>query len=309
MIPKNYCLALALLACIALEPAVSAQTTYLTPDGKTFYWEKESKKWIAGTPPEATPPSAGTNGARRGRITPPGLPVRITPAVTVPFAEDFESGQINTNLWDLRVGGAAAIKVEQDRVAHGKNALWVHYPAGTSRAWAFIAIHLPEALHDHLFGRAYMYVSGLPNSHNPLLMAGTPGFPIANFLEVGSQGGRFKPSFQQNGAGVLRGETTPPPQGEVPLRHWFCLEWEMNNQPDRIVLTVDGKQVADQPLTHFANHELKTDLVEEFSEFDIGFRTWAQPTLVPNDIDVYYDDIVISDKPIGQLTPVADAKP
>jgi len=45
--------------------------------------------------------------------------------------------------------------------------------------------------------------------------------------------------------------------------------------------------------------------VRGFLEFDFGFRSWAQAAALTGDIDVYYDDVAIGDKPIGQLTPVA----
>jgi len=42
--------------------------------------------------------------------------------------------------------------------------------------------------------------------------------------------------------------------------------------------------------------------VKGFSEFDIGFRVWGPATAVTSDIDIYYDDIAISDTRIGPLT-------
>jgi hypothetical protein len=238
-------------------------------------------------------------------------PVRTpanTTVVTLPFTEDFESGAINTNIWDLRKSGAATATVVQDKVAHGKNALKVHYPAGTTRAWAFLAAKLPEDVHDHLYGRAYVYAANLPvQNHSVFLSAGLVGWPRSNFLEIGDDTGQFKPSFQLNGpvpvAGVARGETTKK-QGAIPQDRWFCLEWEFTDKPaDRIIIWVDGQQVADQTLTF---HDLNSGLVNGFNEFDFGFRSWAQANLVPKDVDVYYDDVAISDKPIGQLTAVAE---
>jgi hypothetical protein len=240
--------------------------------------------------------------------TPAPAPVPAnTTIVTLPFTEDFESGAINTNTWDLRVHGTATVSVVQDRVAHGKNALLAHYPAGAQGAYAFIAARLPESLHDHLFGRAYVYIATMPGTHSVLLNAGTPGYPISNFLEVGIRRREFQPSYQQNGAGVPRTETTDLVPGTIPVGRWFCLEWEFNDQPDRIVLKIDGQPFADQSLVL---NSVNGGLVKGFSEFDIGFRSWGRASA--SDIDIYYDDIAVSDKPIGQLTPMtpaADAKP
>jgi hypothetical protein len=224
-----------------------------------------------------------------------------TAIVTLPFTEDFESGAINTNTWDLRMHGTATISVVQNRVAHGKNALLAHYPAGAQGAYAFIAARLPDSLHDHLYGRAYVYIATMPGTHSVLLNAGNPGYPISNFLEVGIRRRVFQPSYQQNAAGVPRTETTDMVPGTIPVGRWFCLEWEFNDKPDRIILKVDGQPFADQSLNL---KSVTSELVKGFSEFDIGFRSWGRAGA--NDIDIYYDDIAISDKPIGQLTPVAE---
>jgi hypothetical protein len=273
MNPKLYFLPITAVACIALSNAAFAQT-----------------------PPAANAPAP----ARAGRgPTLPGPKPGDTTIVSLPFTEDFESGAINTNIWDLRVHGDATVKVTQDNVAHGKNALVAHYPTSARAAYAFIAVRLPEALHDHLYGRAYVYVKALPAGHMVLMNAGTRGFPISNFLEIGQSRGMFQPSFQLNGPGPVRGEKTAR-EGQIPFGRWFCLEWEFNDKPDRIVEWVDGKQVVDQSFTYNA---VNSELVKGFSEYDIGFRAWGNVTT--SDIDVYYDDIAISDKPIGQLTPVA----
>jgi hypothetical protein len=271
---KTLFLPFAAVACLALATVATAQT------------------------------SSPTNVPARAPRAPtlPGPPPGDTTIVTLPFTEDFESGKIDTNIWDFRVHGDATVKVAQDNVAHGKNALLVHYPTGARGAYAFIAARLPEAVHDHLYGRAYVYIKWIPAGHMVLMNAGTRGFPISNFLEIGQSRGQFQPSFQLNGPGPDRGETTAR-QGDIPMGRWFCLEWEFNDKPDRIVEWVDGQQVVDKS---FAYKGVNSGLVKGFSEFDIGFRAWGNASALTNDIDIYYDDIAISDKPIGQLTPVAE---
>jgi hypothetical protein len=230
----------------------------------------------------------------------PGPPPGDTTIVKLPFTEDFESGKINTNIWDFRVQGQTTIAVTQDNVAHGKNALQVHYPVSAQRGYAFIAVRLPEAVHDHVYGRAYVFIKSLPPGHMVLLTSGTRGFPISNFLEIGQSRGQFQPSFQLNGPGPDRGETTAR-QGDIPFGRWFCLEWEFTDKPDRIVEWVDGVQVVDKTFTYKG---VNTELVKGFAELDLGFRPWGGA--ITSDIDVYYDDIAVSDKPIGQLAAVAE---
>src|SRR5450432_889944 len=172
MITKRYFLPFTVVASLVLTTAAFAQT-----------------------PASTNAPAPAARGGARGP-TLPGIPPGDTTIVTLPFTEDFESGAINTNIWDLRVHGEATIKVAQDNVAHGKNALQVHYPTTARGAYAFIAVRLPEAVHDHFYGRAYVYVKALPPGHMVLMNAGTRGFPISNFLEIGQSRGMFQPSFQ-----------------------------------------------------------------------------------------------------------------
>jgi hypothetical protein len=275
MNPKKCFLPLTAFACLVLATSAFAQT------------------------PDATnAPAPARGGGARGP-TLPGPPPGDTTIVKLPFSEDFESGKINTNLWDFRVKGEATITVAQDNVAHGKSALHVHYPTGARGAYAFIAARLPETVHDHVYGRAYVFIKALPPGHMVLLTSGTRGFPISNFLEIGQSRGQFQPSFQLNGPGPDRGETTAR-EGQIPMGRWFCLEWEFNDKPDRIVEWVDGVQSVDKS---FAYKGVNSELVKGFSEVDIGFRPWGGA--ITSDIDIYWDDIAISDKPIGQLTPVA----
>jgi hypothetical protein len=85
----------------------------------------------------------------------------------------------------------------------------------------------------------------------------------------------------------------------VPLGKWFCLEWRFTDKPDQIVMWIDGTQVVDKSFTMRA---VSSELVRGFLEFDFGFRSWAQAAAITDDIDVYYDDIAIGDKPIGPIS-------
>ena len=274
-------------------------------------------------PPTTSPTSAPARGGRRGRgPAAPPPPATLLPLETwarpadgpALFTEDFESGTINDKVWTVNATGTATVKVEQDMVAHGKNALMITYPAGTTRSLAFIGAKVPEALHDHLYGRAYMYISGVPDPHSVFVLAGSAGYPqSANWLEIGGYQGNFQPSLQIQAAtpDKPRGEV-PLFQGTLPIGRWFCLEWELIDKPDRIVAWVDGKLDVNAPLSYprITNPDVSKDsgLVGGFSEFHLGYRTFAQGTAIPKDINIYYDDIAIGDKPIGQLTPVP-AKP
>jgi hypothetical protein len=263
----------------------------------------------AAAPAPAAATGAAPVRARRGggpaAPDAPPAPWDRPPDAKPMFTEDFESGAINPKVWVTRVSGQPTITIEHDVVAHGKNALHIHYPAGTRNTdWAFIGMSMFPSLHDHLYGRAYMMIKGISATHSVYLLAGSVGFPIADFLEIGTDAGKFQPSFQLNAptADRPRGEQTYH-VGAFPLNRWFCLEWEFTETPARIVLWEDGKLIVNQTIRYKTGET--GGLTRGFNEFDVGFRTWANPQ--PTDVDIYYDDIAISDKPIGQLTPVPDS--
>jgi hypothetical protein len=243
------------------------------------------------------------------------------------FSEDFESGALDKQVWDVRTASNAVVTVQQTQVAHGKSALQIHYPKGGARSYGFIvATHLPESVRAHCFGRASVYISPqMPAGHDVLLNAGTAGYPLSNFLEVGVSGGKnVMISYQQNAENVSRGETIA--RGiAYPVGRWFCLEWEFTDHPDHIVVWIDG-----EPAGELANFTYKsratpapkggaaktdpaakaepadtspavpgTDLVKGFTDFAFGFRAWGAGA--KEDFDIYYDDIAIDTKRIGPV--------
>jgi hypothetical protein len=225
----------------------------------------------------------------------------------------------------VRTSGQVEVTIQHDQAAHGHAALRIHTPKGGSRDYGFIvATHLPDALRAHCFGRAYVFISpGMPAGHDVLLNAGSPGYPTSNFLEVGASGGRnVMTSYQQNGAGVPRGETLA--RGiAYPVGRWFCLEWEFTDHPDHTVIWIDGAKAAELAGFTFKPRAARaprpgdsaapasdatppaaapaavpgTDLVRGFDDFAFGFRAWGAGA--KNDFDIYYDDIALDTKRIG----------
>ena len=244
----------------------------------------------------------------------------IVPALSLSFAyakiqpvlqETFESGKIDPAIWDQRVAGTATAAVEAVEGAHGKYALHIHYPDMAARSYAFlVATHLPETVRTHFFGRAYMKITpGLGTTHNPLIFAGEPGWPISKFEEIGTSRGNFMPSYQENksAAGQGRGEVTYRSDTPPPLDKWFLLEWECNDDPSTITIWIDGERMTDKmngdtvDMVKFAWPKGSTTvsgLVGGFQEFGFGARVWGAP---PKGFDVYYDDIAIGPQRIGPV--------
>jgi len=226
------------------------------------------------------------------------------------FVEKFESGALDPAVWDQRVTGTATVAVEPVEGAHGKYALHVHYPAMAARSYAFVvATHLPDSVKTHFFGRVYMKVSGgTGTTHDPLIFAGEPGWPISKFDEIGLSRGNWMPSYQENKspANQGRGEVTFHADTPPPVDKWFLLEWEYNDAPASITMWVDGVKVTTTMPDGNRLDTVKfiwpkdsttdTGLVGGFKEFGFGARVWGAPQ---QGFDIYYDDVAIGTERVG----------
>ncbi len=236
------------------------------------------------------------------------LPAILAAQGAAVFSEGFESGKIDPAVWEQRVTGTATIAVEPVEGAHGKYALHVHYPDMATRSYAFAVTHLPESVRTHLFGRVYMKVSpGLGPTHDPLIFAGEPGWPLSKFNEIGAYKGTWQPSYQENKspAGQGRGEITFHAEVGPPSGKWFLLEWEFNDSPSSITYWVDGEKVmtlvngekADSvKFTWPKGSTNASGLTGGFQELGLGARVWGAP---PQGFDVYYDDLAIGATRLG----------
>jgi len=213
------------------------------------------------------------------------------------FSEDFESGQLNADVWKQEVTGNNVIKIQSDKAAHGKYALEVQCPEPSNKTWAFITTDkLPEALHQRYFGRAYMFIaSQLPTRHSILVMAGTAGFPKNKYQEVASANGRWQLTYVDLTGAAM--EEDYHAAGSMPYNRWFCLEWEFSDQPNHSSLWVDGQPILD---TGFVSKSTKktTDLVGGFTDYRFGFKLWGA---APAAFDLYFDDIALDTKRIGMI--------
>lgn len=264
------------------------------------------------TPASASTPASVAPTAAPAKPSPPTPRERPAEGPAL-FTEDFESGAIKPEIWTSYAKGAATLRVQSEKVAHGKFALHAHYPAGTvgSGAWNFIGAALPASLRDRLYGRVYIYATGVPlRAHNVFLLAGSKGFPIADFLEIGANQhalGTVMASFQLNDPKPpeRRRSETVRRGGEFPLDRWACIEWEFTETPEtRLVIWVDGKLAVNETITHRPLDNATSNLTGGFVEFVLGYRNWAGANTNAQPIDIYYDDLAIGDKPIGPLAPV-----
>ena len=209
--------------------------------------------------------------------------------------------------------------VQTQQVAHGKYALHLQALGSGSDDWATLfAKNVPAALKAATtFGRASMYFSAGASAslHIQFPFAGSNGTgsgsgpaPLAQlrYLEVGSYNGQWQLSMDLHDV-TPNIEDSAYAGTNIPTGKWVCVEWELEDQPERITLWVGGTQagVFDNMHINYSSNGTKSGgtlyqgknggLIGVFDTFGIGFHDW-HPTKA---FDVYYDDVVLDTKRIG----------
>jgi hypothetical protein len=264
-----------------------------------------------------TPASGGAAGQAGGNDS-SGSGAGGTASCPGLVCEDFESGSIDPAKWDTSSkGGTLAVQTQQ--VAHGKYALHLQGLGTGSDDWATLfAKNAPVALNaGTTFGRASMYFSASVSAslHIQFPFAGSNGTgsgtgpaPVEKlrYLEVGSYNGQWQLSMDIHDVSPNI-EHSAYAGANIPTGKWVCIEWELEDQPERITLWVGGNQVGvfDNMHINYSSNGTKSGgtlyqgknsgLIGVFDTFGIGFHDW-HPTKA---FDVYYDDVVFDAKRIG----------
>jgi hypothetical protein len=232
------------------------------------------------------------------------------------FCEDFEEGQIDPAKWDIKMGAGGMEMVQQGMVAHGKYAWHVH---GTGAAGDFAMIltkNAPAALQGAgpIFGRVNFYATPINGAHVELGFAGTMGYPKLNYMEFAAFSSSWQLGFDlfvpapSIASGFVEEASYPHPGSPMPTMAWSCIEWEFGDDPDLMVLWVDGKQVDQFDVQHIdfttaqrtpgsVLNGKSSGIIGGFSVFGFGFHSWGASKA----FDLYYDDVVIDTKRVSCL--------
>jgi hypothetical protein len=248
------------------------------------------------------------------------------------FCEDFEQGQgqLDPVKWDVKTGAGGTEIVQQQIVAHGKYAWHVH-GTGTRGDFAMIMTkNAPLALKGAgpVFGRAYLYSTTNVSSHIELGFAGTTRDPTVaptmtpleqginfNYMEFAQFAGSWQLGFDlfapapSIATGFVEEASYPPARDRAPAGTWNCIEWEFGDDPDKMILWVDGKQIDQLDVQHLdfttaartpgsVLNGKSSGIIGGFSFFGFGFHSWGASIAV----DRYYDDIVLDTKRVNCLS-------
>lgn len=256
--------------------------------------------------------SAGSGGSNAGTLACAGL-----------VCEDFETGQIDAQKWDLSMGGGGSLVVQTQLVAHGKYAMHLQAPSGPSVNSAKLTLKdVPAALKGATtFGRAYIYVTPAADAsiHIGLAQAGHSSGGAdggasgsrPRYFEVGINSGSWQLAFDLADVTPLVEEVAYPRKA-VPTNRWACVEWQFEDVPDRVTLWVDGTQqgMFDNTDIGYASpgpvpksgeplyNGTSSNIIGGFDTlFALGYTDFHPQKA----FDIYYDDVVLDSKRVGCL--------
>jgi hypothetical protein len=241
------------------------------------------------------------------------------------FCEDFEDGQVDPTKWDLLMGQGGTAMVQQQTVAHGKYAWYVHGTGARGDFASILTKNAPAALQGAgpVFGRAYVYATANYGAHIQLGFAGTTRDPTVapsimptginfNYMEFAEFSNSWQLGFDlftpapSVAMGFVEEASYPPAHDQYPTMTWSCIEWEFDDNPDQMLLWVDGKQIDQFDEQHIGYSSVPTTpgsvlnglssgIIGGFDFFGFGFHNWGDSMVV----DRYYDDIVLDTKRVG----------
>ena len=271
--------------------------------------------------------SGGATGATDTALGGDGGPSNNGPCAGL-FCEDFEQGQLDPAVWDIQTGSGGVETVQQETVAHGKYALHMH---GTGAGGDFALIvtkSAPKALQGSgpIFGRAYLYAAVVSSAHVELGFAGTTRDPAVaasvttkgmnfNYMEFAEYAGSWQLGFDlfapdpAIAKGFVEEAAYPPAKDKVPVMKWSCIEWEFSDDPETMLLWVDGKQIDQFDVQHISFttatrtpgsvlNGKSSGIIGGFTVFGFGIHSYGRS---PAGVDRYYDDIVLDTRRVGCL--------
>ena len=213
------------------------------------------------------------------------------------FCDDFETGTTvgmppPAPAWALSLNGAGTVVLDGTTPAHsgGKS---VHVNSGGGYQTFFVlegAPVFPAAA--ALYLRVYVRLgAAMSSGHNTYYKAGAPGAPSSDHeTRIGVMNSMLMINQPAGDRGFLSNQNyyndgNKPGVVFAPQR-WTCVEALFDPTHSTFDIWVDGKEVPDLHRTDWQQDPL--------GSFHFGFEKYAGP-----DADVWYDDIAVSEGPIG----------
>jgi len=250
------------------------------------------------------------------------------------LCEDFEQGQGQLDLakWVLQTSTTADGGIEgiQQQIVHSGKYAWHVHVTPVSGDFALILTKSPPPMlkgSGPVFGRTYFYATANVGTHIMLGIAGTTHDPAVapsilvtkplinfNYMEFAVFANSWQLGFDlfspdpSVAKGFVEEASYPPARDKYPTMAWSCIEWEFSDNPDAMMLWVDGKPMDQFDVQHVGFSSVprtmgsilngkSSGIIGGFDFFGFGFHTWGRSPA----FDIYYDDIVLDTKRVNCL--------
>jgi hypothetical protein len=234
------------------------------------------------------------------------------------FCDDFESGAVNTQVWrwthESATGAVempartAAAPTAPTGAARGKYAFHVKISNVNANPWNYgtLATRMPFPIAGNkVFVRAFVFLErNTPNRHFGLLEAlATQRSPSGaewayhlEFIEQSTTIGGGLLGYYQTWA-YAKGEPSTQVgsrSDHVPVDRWACWEWELRGSSNELAVSVDGQAIPSMNVPATKNW-----LAPPNATIALWSYTSHVESLPPGGYSVWYDEIAVSNAPIG----------
>jgi hypothetical protein len=202
------------------------------------------------------------------------------------FCDDFELGMLDRSKWEAITDSLITAGVDDTKAHGGSFSLHVHVDSETTSGDfhnAYITTTTPS---DPLHVRAFVFIPSATANLEPGL------------LDARQVSGAFADIALSIGAGhtITVGDTVDPPftlhsSSMIPVDRWVCLEWVIafTGAVDTHT-SIDGSELGEL-------HGSGPGIMPSFGQLRVGAAFLTSAGTPP--LDLWFDDIVLDDKPIG----------
>jgi hypothetical protein len=247
-----------------------------------------------GTASTPNPP-AGTGGASgSGPVTPEPPPAE--PPVVLPggffLIDDFEGGRDPAWTESEVGGGAGNFTIDTSLGANGSSS---SIRIDSNNAFhTMLQFALPQAVRDanEVFGRVFLRLAATPSGAHFIWVEVGNTTNDQHEMRLGHNVGQLQSNHFLNGEQDIRDQGR-----QLVANTWYCLEFQMANNPDELRVWLDGTETALSTTNYTAgagaqgNTNAIADFIPPLEAFRIGWEL--------QNGTVYFDDVALANARIG----------
>jgi hypothetical protein len=240
---------------------------------------------MVGTAGDGSMPNPGGAGGGGGEDPPEVLPGGFY------LIDDFEGGR-DPQWTESEVGGGAGNFTIDTAVANG--------PGSSIRVDSNNAFHtmlqfaLPQAVRDtnEVFGRVFLRLAATPNGAHFIWVEVGTAQNDQHEMRLGHNVGQLQSNHFLNGEQDIRDQSR-----QLVADQWYCLEFQMDNNPEQLRVWLDGEETALSTTNYTAgpgaqgNGNAVADFIPPLEAFRIGWEL--------QNGTVWFDDVALANARIG----------